>query len=117
MLNFKEGTAYLITIPFSCDAKTPPMSINGLPYFLQESSDGQTWKDIDLRKLPASFTKANLSYRYDPYYVGQGKFQKTEAISAINDSANTEGFFQVELPKTLEQWHYKSKDRYHSGCG
>lgn len=117
MLDFKNGQAFIVTIPVMCDAKIKKFSIDGFPYIFMSSLDGNKWEVISPSQLPPEFKKTNLSATYDEYRIGNGKYQSHEAISQGNKKTEraSNGFTQVTIPRKPEEWNYRFNKVY-KGC-
>ena len=119
LLDFKNGQVFMVVTLTACDAKIKEFSVEGLPYIFLSSVDGKNWVTISPSQFPSEYKSANLSFSYDPYYVGEGKFQSSEQISTANEYAqqhSSRGYYQVSIPRSKDEWNYQYKSMYHVGC-
>ncbi len=119
MLDFKDGYAFIVALPVMCDASIKKYSIKNFPYIFMRSTDGKNWEVIEPTQFPPELRNANLSSSYDPYHIGEGKFQTSEQIAKANkytEKHSSDGYFQVVVPRNKEEWNYKFKNQYHEGC-
>ncbi|MDE2598515.1 MAG: hypothetical protein KGL40_02715 [Rhodocyclaceae bacterium] len=117
MLDFKDGQAFIVALPMMCDAKIKEFSIKEFPYIFMKSSDGRRWNVVPPDEFPAEFKRSNLMASYDEYRIGEGKYQSLDAVSQQNlflEKA-TDGFFQVTIPRSPDEWRYKY-DKAYKGC-
>ncbi len=117
MLDFKDGKAFVVVKPVMCDAKIKEFSIAGFPYIFMRSSDGKRWEVISPDQFPKEFKTTNLSAFYDEYRIGKGKPQSATQISKENESIEktSNGYFQVTIPRSPDEWRYKSNKTF-KGC-
>lgn len=110
-LSFTPDDAYLIVLVSGLSLAR--WGCPDLPYLAySRKRNGANWLQVSIAGWPGPGPIANLSYRYDGYWMTQQPVQSSGAIASRNALGENyaNGYFQPKIPASMDEWRYQFKN-------
>lgn len=84
LLDFRHKTPYLVIVATNVFSNLKQYGCPKIPYiFFRQNENNGRWTQISASEFPRQLLRANLSFRYDGFYMRGGKRQTKEDIESL----------------------------------
>lgn len=112
LLDVVNGSAWLVINSSRIYADVKKYGCPEIDYvFLKYSADTRRWIAVEPNAAPPELQMANLSYGYAKYLISHSRVVDADQIASQLRSmeVSTSGHLNTVIPRTFQQWKYKSK--------